>query len=117
MVQEFVKITYTNKGSNPFHLWYGTRLLESIGKKLSSNGVLQNMIVTDIRDAFKKWQSIKKQQEEAVGQDVSDAEYPFQILQVTLNPSSDDPTLVWVDSIIQNRGGDVIELSRDMYLQ
>jgi hypothetical protein len=116
LVQEMLKVTYTEKGSNPFHLWYGTGILEAIGQKLSDNGIIQNMIVSDIREAFKRWQSIKTQQEETVGQFVSDEEFPFRLMYVNLEQDSNDPTVVYVNALVQSRSTQPIQVSRGLKL-
>lgn len=112
--QEVLKISYTALGSNPFHTWYGTDLLESIGKKLSSQGLVQNMILSSLQDAFRRWQSIKRQQEENVGQFVSDEEYPFRLLVVNLEQDPTDPTVIIVNALIQNRANNPIQITRGL---
>lgn len=112
LIQEFQKIVYTIQGSNTFHAWYGTSILESIGKKLSSSGVVQQFITADIREAFRRWQSVKRQQEQAAGQFVSDAEYPFNLLQVVLTQSQKDPTVIFVNATVQNRSSKPIQIDR-----
>lgn len=112
LLQEMLKATYTVRGSNPFHTWYGTTIINSVGKKLSSTGLVQNMIVSDVYEAFRRWQSIKKQQEEVVGQAVSDEEYPFRLLSVTLQQSEQDPTVIFVNATVQNRSNKPIQIER-----
>jgi len=116
LLQETLKIMFTVQGTNPFHSWYGTDLVNSTGKKLLAGGVLQNFIVSDVQQAFRRWQQIKKQQEEDVGQEVSDREYPFRLTQVTLEQSDKDPTIVFVKATIQNRSGNPLELERGVQL-
>jgi len=112
LLQEMLKATYTVRGSNPFHTWYGTTIINSIGQKLSSSGIVQNMIVSEIYETFRRWQSIKKQQEEVVGQAVSDEEYPFRLLSVTLQQSDQDPTIIFVNATVQNRSSNPIQIER-----
>jgi hypothetical protein len=116
LLQETLKITYTIKGSNPFHLWYGTGLLEMIGKKITDRGLVQNLVLSDIHDAFRRWQSIKKQQEEEVGQFVSDEEYPFRLLVVNLEADEQDPTILYVNALVQNRSSQPIQVTRGLKL-
>jgi hypothetical protein len=116
LIQEIQKLMFTLRGSNPFHPWYGTELLETIGKKLSAGGFVQNLIVTDIYDAFAKWQTIKRQQEGKVGQTVSDEEFPFRLLSVDLQSSDKDPTIIFVNMTIQNRSFKPIVLERGIRL-
>jgi phage baseplate assembly protein W len=112
LLQEMTKILYTIQGSNPFNPLYGTRIVDSIGKKLSSGGLVQNMIVSDINEAFRRWQYVKDQQEKFVGQVVSDEEYPFRILSVTLQQSEQDPTIIFVNATVQNRSNKPIQIER-----
>lgn len=114
LIQELLKATYTLQGSNPFHLWYGTQIMDTIGRKLSSTGIVQNMIVSDIHEAFRRWQMVKKQQEEDVGQQVSDEEYPFRLLSVSLQQSDQDPTIIFVSASVQNRSNKPIQIERGL---
>lgn len=115
LIQELQKDFYTIRGSNQFHPWYGTQLIESIGKKLTASGFTQNLIVADIYQAFNRWQSIKRQQEEGVGQFVSDEEFPFRLLSVNLEKAN-DPTVIFISIIVQNRSNKPIELTRGLRL-
>lgn len=114
LIQELQKAFYTIRGSNPFHADYGTGLIEAIGKKLSAGGFTQNLIVADIHQQFNQWQGIKKQQEESVGQPVSDREFPLRLLSVNIQQSSSDPTVIFVDITVQNRSNDPIQLTRGL---
>lgn len=112
LIQELQKTFFNTRGSNPFHLWYGTDLVQTIGKKLIPGGVLQNLVVSDLYDAFTQWQSIKQLQENRVGQLVSDQEYPLRLLNVSLTPSQSDVTVINVFIKVQNRAGTAVDLER-----
>lgn len=116
LIQEIQKIIYTITGTNSFHNWYGTRIVDQIGEKLVIGGVLQNRITSDIYTAFGRWQSIKKQQEETVGQAVSDEEFPFQLQGVKLEQSQDDPTVLFITVTVANRSLKPIQLVRGLRL-
>jgi hypothetical protein len=113
--QEILKVTYTEKGSNPFHPWYGTGLLEAIGKKMSDRGMMQNMILNDLQEAFRRWQGIKREQEE-VPQFVSDEEFPFRLLVANVEPDPADPTIIYVNAVVQNRSRSPIQIARGLQL-
>ena len=115
LLQEVTKLIYTVKGSNTFNLWYGTGLLTLVGSKVSMMSLLQNMIVSDVQQAFTRWQSIKKQQE-AIGQYVSDREFPYRMLSVNAYPSTQDPTVIYVDITFANRSMEPIQLTRGVRL-
>jgi len=112
LLQEIQKAFYVVRGSNPFHPWYGTTIVEQIGQKLTVGGLIHSRITAEIQTMFSRWQSIKKQQEENVGQDVSDEEYPFQLQSVTLEQSQKDPTVMFVNVIVRNRSYKQIPLTR-----
>jgi phage baseplate assembly protein W len=114
LIQEIQKIIYTVLGTNPFHTWYGTSIIETIGSKITIGGVLQNKITSDIYTAFNRWQGIKKQQEENVPQFVSDEEYPFQLRSVTLEQSQQDPTVIFVTVVVVSRSFKPIEIVRGL---
>lgn len=113
--QEVLKITYTEKGSNPFFPWYGTGLLEAIGKKISDHGLMQNLILSDLQEAFRRWQGIKRDQED-VPQFVSDEEFPFRLLVANLEQDPVDPTIIYVNAVVQNRSSSPIQISRGLQL-
>jgi len=116
LLQEIQKIMFTVQGSNPFHRWYGTNLITTIGSKLSVGGTVQNILVSEIQEAFQRWQQIKKAQEEDIGQFVSDREYPFNLLKVELEQSNQDPTVVFISATIQNRSDQPIQIERAIQL-
>lgn len=115
LIQEFQKLVYTVRTSNRFHEWYGTAITEVIGQKLGVGGIVQSMIVADIHQAFRRWQNIKQQQEQ-IGQEVTDEEFPFKLLSVDLEQSNDDPTVLFVNSTIQNRSQRPVQITRGLKL-
>lgn len=114
LIQELQKDFYTLRGSNQFHAWYGTGLIDAIGKKLTAGGFTQNFIVSDIQQAFARWQKIKTQQEEKIQQEVTDKEYPLRLLSVNLEQSNQDPTVIFVTCVVQNRSSEPIQLTRGL---
>jgi hypothetical protein len=114
LIQELQKDFFTILGSNPFHNWYGTQLIDTIGSKLTTGGFVQNLIVSDIYTAFNRWQQIKTAQEQNVGQFVSDKEFPYRLLSVALQQSQQDPTVIFVNMTVQNRSTQPVQLSRGL---
>lgn len=115
LVQELMKIMYTVKGSNPFHPWYGTTIVDQIGAKFGASGIIQNAVQTDVNSTFARWQEIKTKQETGV-QFVSDEEFPFRLVQVRLEESQKDPTVMFVNIDVQNRSQRPIQLTRGIRL-
>ena len=116
LLQEITKIMFTVRGTNPFHGWYGTTLTDSVGKKLTLGNFVQNLILSDVNTAFERWKNIKTQQQQSAGQNVTDKEFPFRLLSVTLQQSTQDPTVVYVNLVVQNRSTQPIQISRGIRL-
>lgn len=115
LIQELQKATYTPRGSNPFHPWYGSSLLERIGQK-SNSALFQSTVVSDVQQTFARWQSIKSQQEKGGLQPVSDEEFPFRLVSAAVEQSSKDPTVFFVNVTVQNRSLKEIQLTRGLKL-
>lgn len=116
LIQELLKAMYTIRGSNPFHAWYGTSIVERIGSKFVVDGLIQNQITSDIYTMFSRWQSLKRQQEEKVGQVVTDREFPYQLTNVICEKSQKDQTVLFVNMEVRNRSFEPIQLTRGLRL-
>lgn len=78
---------------------------------------MQNLILSDLQDAFRRWQSVKRKQEsDEIAQFVSDEEYPFRLLVVNLEQDAVDPTVVYVSAMVQNRSSSPIQITRGLRL-
>ena len=64
LVQDLIKITATERGSNPFFTAYGTNLLAQIGTK--STGASRAAIVEDLSKALGLYQRIQRNQRQAL---------------------------------------------------
>ena len=107
LYQAALKILLTDKGSNPYHPWYGTRLRDRIGSK--ALGGVASLISEDVRQALTKYQSI--QEEQSKYQKVGFKERLYSVLQVTTQPHAQDPTTFLIDVVVQNASGSPIDLS------
>ena len=115
LLQEVQKVTFTARSSNPFHLWYGSTLLDRIGAQVGASGVIQNIILSDIQTTFTRWQNVKKQQE-ATGQFISDEEFPSRIQTMNVEQSQTDPTVYFINVTVVNRSNSPIQISRGVRL-
>jgi hypothetical protein len=116
LIQEIEKIVFTVRGTNTFHTWYGSTINDTVGTKLTFGTFVQNLIVSDITTTFNRWQSIKTQQQQVVGQYVSDKEFPYRLTSVDIQQSTQDPTVIYVTVTIQNRSTQPIQISRGLKL-
>lgn len=112
LIQEVQKMIYTRRASNPFHNWIGSDLLDVVGQKITTTGFIQNFIVSDVQQAFRRWQAVKRKQEDEVNQQVSDKEFPFALQEVALLPHNQDRTILFVRVTIQNRSTEPVVLER-----
>jgi hypothetical protein len=107
LYQAALKILLTDKGSNPYHLWYGTTLQSRIGlKALSATAMLINEDVRRALDNMKKLQTAQ-----AKYQSVSFRERLVNVLAVNVFPHETDQTAFLVDVVVSNASGEPVQLS------
>jgi len=107
LYQAALKILLTNKGSNPYHTWYGTTIQERIGSKAVGNVAAQ--ISDDVRRALENFKAVQKDQSEF--QVVSARERLYNLVSVVTRPHEQDPTTFLVDVVVQNAASQPINLS------
>lgn len=107
LYQAALKILLTDKGSNPYHNWYGTVLRSRIGlKRLAAVATLIN---EDVRTALNNMQKVQSAQ--AQYQQVTLRERLAAIRSVDVFPHETDPTAYLVDVVVSNASGEPIQLS------
>lgn len=105
--QALLKMLTTRRGSNPFHTFYGSILLDQIGKKaLSGSAIAINEDVLRTIDTFKKLQTIQGQ-----FQNITAKERLFRVLSVNVVPKEDDPTVFLINIVATNASGDPISIT------
>jgi phage baseplate assembly protein W len=107
LYQACLKILLTNRGSNPYHTWYGTTLQSRIGAKAVSG--MSSLISEDVRTALVKFQNLQEQQ--AKYQVVTFKERLYAVTSVQATPHTQDPTTWLVDVSVQNASGEPITLN------
>lgn len=107
LYQAALKMLLTDRGSNPYHTWYGTTIRERIGSKALGN--VAAIISDDIRKALGNMSDMQKDQAEY--QQVTPKERLYQILSVNTRPHREDPTTYLVDVVVQNASGQPVELT------
>jgi len=105
--QALLKILTTRKGSNPFHEFYGTTLLDRIGSKNSTAAVTSiNEDVLFAVDTFKKLQAIQGRFQELTAR-----ERLFSVLSLRVTPAPRDPTVVQVEIVGTNASGQPVNVN------
>jgi hypothetical protein len=114
LAQEFDKFLFTKIGSHWKWNWLGSGLIDRIGGKGSTGNTTTTSLITfDVSQAFRTYQNIKQQQDSRVPQQqVSDAEYPYQLVNVNVQTLPDDPTVAIVTTIVSNRSRVSVPLKR-----
>jgi phage baseplate assembly protein W len=107
LYQASLKMLLTNKGSNPYHPWYGADIKTRIGTKAVSG--VAALLNEDVRRALTRFQTL--QGEQSKFQQVSFKERLYSILQVEVLPHAQDPTTFQVNVTIQNASSQPIDLS------
>jgi len=107
LYQASMKIILTDKGSNPFHTWYGTSISSRIGSKAVGN--IAGALAEDVRQALTNLQNIQTQKSK--WQPVTFKERLYQILQVQVYPDPQDQTAFTIDVVVQNAAREPVQLS------
>ncbi len=107
LYQAALKILLTQRGSNPFHTAYGSRLLSRIGAK--AIGATATIIREDVLGALTRLQSLQTQQVRY--QPVSPRERLASIVSVEVLPHQSDPTAFLIDVVISNASGQPVTIS------
>jgi len=107
LYQAALKILLTDRGSNPYHPWYGTDLRSRIGSKAVSG--VATLITEDVRKALSKYQAL--QTEQAKFQEVTYKERLYAVMSVEVYPHQQDQTTFMINVTVRNASSDPIHLS------
>lgn len=107
LYQSALKILLTDRGSNPYHPWYGTTIRSRIGSK--AIGSVSSVLSEDVRTALANLQSVQKEQGKY--QPTTLKERLYQVLDVRVSPHVEDPTTYLIDVVVQNQSSEPIGLS------
>lgn len=107
LLQACLKSILTDKGSNPFHVSYGSKIQSRIGQKLV--GASASLIKEDVVRALRTVQNLQSKQREF--QTVTSKELLVRISSVDVRPDPSDPTLYYVDVIVQNGSNQPVSIS------
>lgn len=112
--QEFDKFLFTRSGSHFKWPWLGSKLGDRIGSKNVANGFTASSLITmDISQAFRTYQNIKIQQDQGYPfQQVSDAELPLALGDISVQQDPNDQTVAVVQVSINTRSREPIQLKR-----
>jgi phage baseplate assembly protein W len=107
LYQECFKAILTRKGSNPYHLGYGSEIMSRIGAKLGSS--VSMAIESDIRTALEGVKALQESRAQYQAVTLSERLYQINAVQVTV--SEEDPTLFFADVVVTNMSQKPISLN------
>jgi len=107
LYQECFKAILTQKGSNAYHVAYGSDIMSRIGAKLGSS--VSMLIEQDIRNSLLNVKGL--QESRAQYQPVTLSERLYEIRAVQITSSEDDPTLFFADVVVSNMSQKPISLN------
>lgn len=107
LTQAILKIILTQKGSNPFFLWYGSNMQSLIGSKALKS--VENALNQDISNAINNFKQI--QTEQARYQYISARQRLYQIISVNVTQSKENPSLYRLDIVVSNASREAIPIS------
>jgi len=114
LAQEFDKFLFTTIGSHWKWPWIGSNLINRVGGKGST--ALSNvsaLLTSDIASAFATYQDVKLQQSTGyIFQQVTDAEYPAALQNISAQQAQNDPTTFIITASIISRSTTPITLTR-----
>jgi phage baseplate assembly protein W len=112
LLQEVEKIILTIRGSNIFHTWYGTRLVDLIGQKGGLGQATTMAISQEISNTLRRYREVKAQQSKL--QRVTDKEFLLRILGLNVRQNELDPTMFQIDMTVQNKANETVNVSRNI---
>lgn len=107
LYQACVKLLLTRLGSNPYHRWYGTTIIDKVGSKAiggTANGI--RFEVSRALDDFRNTQS-----QQAKYQFVSPKERLSSVDSINVQADPNDPTVFLVNVVVRNSSNDPIVIS------
>lgn len=111
LIQEVEKIVFTEKGSNVFHPWYGTEMVDQIGTKITeSNDLVKTQLRSTISQTLDEYKDIKQQQ--AKIQPVSNQEFLLKVKSIIIEQDPSDPTVFDIQVHLMNKARQLEAVSK-----
>jgi hypothetical protein len=111
LIQDISKGILTEKGSNPYHPWYGTVISNLVGSKLTDFQRLRLIISQDVQEFINNIKDLQNQQADV--QELTDKERVEQLISVQASrPDLSNPTLVTISITYRNRAGNLREIQK-----
>ncbi len=107
LYQACMKAILTVQGSNPYYPTYGSKITTRIGEKISGSTAL--LIREDVQQALQAVKNLQLGQKKY--QAVSNKELLYKVDSVVVRPSTDDPTIFFVDITVRNASNEPVNIT------
>jgi len=110
LIQDVIKGTFTVRGSNIFHDWYGTLFEALIGSKLVNFDNTKLVIAQDVNSFFQNLKDLQSQQAQIQSVDQEELLDSLISVNVSQPSASSEPTYIVVSIIFRNKAGNLREI-------
>lgn len=110
LIQDLMKWVLTERGSDPFHDFVGTRVITLIGQKGINLQMLKMDVVSEVSEAITKL--LKLEAKQATYQRVSASELIDALVSVDFNPRTQDPTIFDLVITVRVASGQVVSSTK-----
>ena len=107
LYQACLKAILTVRNSNPYHPAYGSKITTRVGQKMTGTAAM--LIRQDVQAALEQVKALQAGQRKY--QSVTNREMLYNIKNVDVRPSADDPTVFFVSVSVQNASNKPINIS------
>ncbi len=114
LMQQIIKILFTQVGSNPFIGWYGTEIPEAVYKGIRDPSGLKRRMVTDVTLALDKLRNVHYHQ--AKVQYLQPREIIDKVRNVDVMQDANDPRVFYIVVECSTLAGDNLLIKREMFL-
>lgn len=114
LLQDMQKFVITIKGSNPFHRYIGTKIVEMIGSKLLDTNFTIMTVTQEVVDTLLILKDLQIQQESL--QKVTNREFLYRVVVVDVKQSQVDPSVFNVLIMAVNRAGETAEFDQKIQI-
>lgn len=110
LIQDILKMLFTQTGENKIHPWYGTPLLSRVVGNATDPEILQTELITGIEYGLKNLKTLQELQSND-NQYVSPQELISKIVSVKVNLDEVDPRRIVVNVLVTAKSNDLISES------
>ena len=111
LLQNLEKFTVTELGSNPFHTFIGTGLVDLLGKRISDFDFVRSRISQEIGNTLSKLKEMQKKYIQT-GRPMTAGEQLDKVLEIKVEQDTEDPTIARADITVTALSGQTVNYSQ-----